>query len=118
MGTEALPLYKSALHLAVYMEQIVRGFDRYHKYTMGVDLRQKSKSLLFAINHANLCIDKEQSITVLRDACEEMKMLVQLSKELKVFKSFKQFEYSSLLTVSVCKQSQAWLQASQKLKRR
>ncbi len=38
-GSEALPIYKSALSLAIYMEQIVRGFEKYHKYTIGVDRR-------------------------------------------------------------------------------
>ncbi len=45
MGCDNLPIYKSALGLAVYMEQIVRGFEKYHKYTMGIDLREKSKNI-------------------------------------------------------------------------
>jgi hypothetical protein len=114
MGSEVLPIYKSALNLAVYMEQIVRGFEKYHKYTMGVDLRQKSKMLLFAINCANLSDDRVHALSKLRDICEEMKMLLQLSKELQVFQNFKQFEHSSLLAVTVCKQAQAWLRATKR----
>ena len=114
MGSEALPIYKSALNLAIYMEQIVRGFEKYHKYTMGVELREKSKTLLFTINRVNLSEDKVQMLILLRDACEDMKMLIQLSKELKAFKDFKQFEHGSLLAVTVCKQAQAWLGASKK----
>jgi len=110
-GNEGLPIYKSALSLAVYMEQIVRRFEKYHKYTMGVELRQKSKRLLFAINRVNMSEDKLQALRVLRDTCEDMKMLIQLSKELEAFKNFKQFEHSSLLTVTVCKQAQAWFNA-------
>ena len=30
-----LPLYKTTMDLAVYMETVVRGFSRYHKYTLG-----------------------------------------------------------------------------------
>ncbi len=114
MGNEALPIYKSALNLAIYMEQIVRGFEKYHKYTMGVELREKSKTLLFAINRANLSEDKVKTLTHLRDSCEDMKMLIQLSKELKAFKNFGQFEHSSLLAVAVCKQAQAWLGATKR----
>jgi len=114
MNNIVLPIYKSALELAVYMEKIVKEFEKYHKYTMGVDLRQKSKTLLFTIGHANLAEDKIVALTKLRDTCEEMKMLIQLSKELQVFKSFKQFEHSSLLTVMVCKQAQAWLNATKR----
>jgi len=30
---EHLPIYKKAMDLAVYLEKIVRGFSRYHKYS-------------------------------------------------------------------------------------
>lgn len=30
-----LPIYRAAFDLAVHLEQIVRHFDRYHKYTLG-----------------------------------------------------------------------------------
>jgi len=109
MNSENLPIFKSALDLAVYMEKIVKGFEKYNKYTIGVDLREKSKNILYLINRANLSENKKEAITNLRDGCEDMKMLIQLSKELKAFQSFKQFEQSSMLVVSVCKQAQGWL---------
>ena len=109
MSSENLPIFKSAIALAVYMEKIVKGFEKYNKYTIGVDLRQKSKNILCLINRANLSTEKKEAITNLRDGCEDMKMLIQLSKELEAFKSFKQFEYSSMLVVGVCKQAQGWL---------
>jgi len=112
MNSENLPIFKSALALAVYMEKIVKGFEKYNKYTIGVDLREKSKNILYLINRANLSTEKKEAITNLRDGCEDMKMLIQLSKELEAFKSFKQFEYSSMLVVGVCKQAQGWLGSS------
>ncbi len=114
MQQAALPIYRAALELAVYMEQTVRHFDRYHKYTVGTDLRQKSKGVLFGISRAHLAEEKLPALVELRDSCEEMKMLIQITKELKAFKNFKQFEHSSLLVVTVCKQAQAWLNAAKK----
>ena len=115
MGGYILPIYRSAMELAVYIEQIVRGFERYHKYTMGVDLRVKSKEILFLISRANLnSATRVESLISLRDRCEEMKMLIELSKELKAFVSFRQFEYSALLSVTICKQAQAWLGSSKR----
>ena len=35
-----LPIYKSALELLVYVEQIVKNFSRYNKYTIGARLRE------------------------------------------------------------------------------
>ena len=81
---------------------------------MGVELRQKSKTLLFAIKRVNMGEDKIQALITLRDACEDMKILIQLSKELQAFKNFRQFGHSSLLTVTVCKQAQAWLGATKR----
>lgn len=37
--TEHLPIYKSAYDLCLYFEQVVRNFSRYHKYSLGADLR-------------------------------------------------------------------------------
>jgi hypothetical protein len=111
---EKFPIFKSAMGLTVYIEQIVRGFEKYHKYTIGVDLREKSKDMLFLINRANLSDNRVEALIQLRDGCEEMKILLQLSKELKAFRSFKQFEYSSLLSVGICKQAQAWLNTQKK----
>ena len=43
MKYEKLPIYKSAMDFCVYIETIVRGFEKYHKYTLGVELRSESK---------------------------------------------------------------------------
>ena len=110
-----LPIYRAALDLCVYIETIVKSFDKYHKYTIGEDLRNHSKKVLFLIHKANVSKENRiQMLELLRDRCEETKMLLALGKELKAFKSFKQFEYSSKLSVAVCRQSQAWLQNSMK----
>jgi len=74
MNSENLPIFKSAMELAIYMEQIVKKFDKYHKYTIGVDLRQKSKNILFLLNRANLSKDKTVALTKLRDGFSPMPM--------------------------------------------
>ncbi|MCK4441163.1 MAG: four helix bundle protein [Sulfurovaceae bacterium] len=113
MYYEMLPIFKSTMDLVVYIETAVRGFDKYHKYTIGEDLRTYSKDMLFLIQRANMSRDKQKELVELRNKCEEVKMLIMLAKELKAFKGFKQFEHSSKLTVSVCRQAQAWLKNSQ-----
>jgi len=35
-----LPIWRDAMRLAVEMELAVRGFPRYHKHTLGTELRQ------------------------------------------------------------------------------
>ena len=107
--SENFPIFRAALELCVYVETIVKGFDKYHKYTIGEDMRRFSKDMLFIINRVGLSGDKVRAVRRLRDRCEDMKMLILISKELQAFKSFKQFEHASRLSVSICKQSQAWL---------
>jgi len=48
-----LPIYRSAFDLAVHLEKIVRHFSRYHKYTVGTDLRECSRNALRLIITAN-----------------------------------------------------------------
>ena len=38
--TRHLPIWKAAFDLAVHLEHAVRRFPRYHKYTLGTELRQ------------------------------------------------------------------------------
>ena len=46
---EHLPIYKAALDLAVHFEQVVAGFSRYHKYTLGTELREGSRGVLMQV---------------------------------------------------------------------
>jgi len=40
---EHLPIYKQALDAAVHFEKVVAGFSRYHKYTLGTEIRNQSR---------------------------------------------------------------------------
>ena len=100
------------MNLAVYIETIVKSFEKYHKYTIGVNLRERTQKMLFLISQANMAQDKILKLFQLRDMCEMIKITIQLAKELKAFRSFKQFEQSTKLTIEVCRQSQAWLKSS------
>ena len=50
---EHLPIYKKAYDLTLYFEQIVRNFSRYHKYTVGTELRQLAREALRLIRRGN-----------------------------------------------------------------
>jgi biopolymer transport protein ExbD len=44
--TEHLPIYKASYDLCLYLEQVVHGFSRYHKYTLSTDLRDAARRAL------------------------------------------------------------------------
>jgi hypothetical protein len=48
-----LPIWKIALSLAVHLEQAVRRFSCYHKYTLGQDLRHGAQRLCVRVVQAN-----------------------------------------------------------------
>jgi len=114
---ENLPIYKKSMELAVYMENAVRGFSRYHKYTIGTDMRDLSRNLVALIIKANSRKDKRKLLTELRDRSEEMKVNIMIGKEVKAFKSFRQFQHAASLAVEISRQCEGWPK-SQGLKRR
>ena len=56
--TEHLPTYNASYALCLYLEQVVRQFSRYHKYTLGSDLCDGSRRVLKYIVRANARSDK------------------------------------------------------------
>ena len=44
---EHLPIYREAMRLAVHLENVVRGFARYHKYTLGSEMRSSVGRVTF-----------------------------------------------------------------------
>jgi hypothetical protein len=44
--TEHLPIYRASYDLCLHLEQVVHGFSRYHKYTLGTDLRGGARRAL------------------------------------------------------------------------
>ena len=46
---EHLPIYKAVLDLTVHFEKPVAGFSRYHKYTLGTELREGSRAVLMQV---------------------------------------------------------------------
>ncbi|HYN77970.1 MAG TPA: four helix bundle protein [Lamprocystis sp. (in: g-proteobacteria)] len=55
---EHLPIYKQAMDVAVHFEKLVADFSRYHKYTLGTELRNKSREIVSHIIRANAEHDK------------------------------------------------------------
>ena len=51
---EHLPIYKKAMDLTIYVEKVVRNFSRYHKDTLGSELRAKSREIVGAIASARM----------------------------------------------------------------
>lgn len=108
---EHLPIYQQALAVAVHFEKVVAGFSRYHKYTLGSELRAKSRAVVGLIVRANGARDKRPHLLELRAALDELLIVVRIAKEVHAFKSFNAFQYAIEQVVSVCRQNEGWLRS-------
>lgn len=108
---EHLPIYKKAMDVAVHFEKVVAGFSRYHKYTLGTELRNKSREMVSLIAKANSSSDKLPSLLELREKIEELIILIRLCKEVKAFKSFAAFQFAVEEVVSESRQNEGWLRS-------
>jgi hypothetical protein len=111
---EHLPIKKKAHDVAVHFEKVVAGFSRYRKYTLGAELRNQSRAVVSAIVKANSQTDKLPALLGLRDALEELMLLVRLAKEVRAFTSFKSYQYAVEEVVSVSRQNEGWIRSQNK----
>jgi hypothetical protein len=108
---EHLPIYKKMFDLAVYIERIVKNFSRYHKYTLGSEMRNLSREVLGLVIKANQERDKREILLKMREKIEDLKISARLAKELKAFNNFNSFECLVKMIVEVAGQNEGWLRS-------
>ena len=108
---EHLPIYKASYDLCLYVEQIVRSFSRYHKYTLGADLRDGARRVLKLVVRATSRLDKLPLLLELREEVEQLKVVLRLCQDVMAFASFKAFENAIGRAVEIAKQNEGWLKS-------
>jgi aspartate carbamoyltransferase regulatory subunit len=106
---ESLPVYKKALDLAKYFDDIVSHFAKRHKYTIGAKLFNLSCDILLLIAMANKKIERKARLEEALIKLEAIKVYLHLCKEVKAFHSFNSFEVSTKLVIEISKQCEGWL---------
>ena len=108
---EHLPIYKASYDLCLSLEQVVRSFSRYHKYTLGTDLRDGARRVLKLVVRANTRRDKVPVLLELREEVEELKVILRLCQDVKAFANFDAFEQAITKAVEIAKQNEGWLKS-------
>lgn len=108
---EHLPIYKQAMDVAVYFEKTVANFSRYHKYTLGTELRNQSKKIVGQIIKANQMRDKQPLLLELRLMLDELLVSVRLAKEVKAFRNFNSWHYCIEQITQISRQNEGWLKS-------
>jgi hypothetical protein len=111
---ENLAVYKSSFDLCVYFEKIVKNFNQGHKFTIGPDLKNKSREIAIQVVRANLSNTKTKDIQELIILIEELKLIVRLCQEVNGFSNKNSYGYISKLIANLTSQANNWLFCSQK----
>jgi hypothetical protein len=124
MKTQFPPIYRDCRRLLLHTEQVVRHFSRYHKYTIGTDLRQQAMAVMRTVHLA--VYDKTnqaQHIHSLVWVVDSYKLTLQLCIELGTFvhsksrkatptqesaPGFAAFELAAQLAAAIGKQCGGW----------
>ena len=111
---EHLPIYRAAFDLAVHVEKIVRNFSRYHRYSLGTELREGSRRILARIIEANGSRDRASLLERLRGDLENFKVLARLCHESGGFASTRAYLHVAERVVEISRQNEGWLRQTLK----
>ncbi len=102
-------IWADAMQLATSIEQAVRHFPRYHKYALGSDLRRQAAHICRLVAQAARFPERRlATLERLVLAVEDLKISIQLAKEVQAFARFAQFQQVVELAVRVGRQSGGW----------
>ncbi len=110
---DQLPIYKKALELIVFLENAVRGFSRFHKYSIGERLRQTSWEVITLVVRANNTPVKVRRdlLVALRDKIEEVSIALAVAKELEAFVNHNSYRLAAKMAIDMGRQSEGWLKS-------
>lgn len=110
MRTELPVIAKTAARLRAAIETAWVRCARRHKYGIGTDLRDQatavSRSVLRAWRDRNNQLQRVREVVI---AIDDLKITVQLAKDVAAFASFEEFEVIARLVDDVGRQSGGWL---------
>jgi len=109
MYEQHLPIWRDANRLLLEIEQAVRHFPRYHKYTLGGEMRSQAMRVSRLVHRA--WYDKPNQPAHLGRlilAVDDLKLQIHLAKELQAFRNFAEFQRIAEQAVNVGKQCGGW----------
>ena len=107
-----LPIFKVMMEATVMVENTVKFFSRYHKYTLGTELRTMCHDALGLIMEANSMVDKAPALMRLRVLLERIKIHLVIAREVKAFHKPKTFLQLAEKVVNVSRQNEGWLKSA------
>ena len=112
MAISNLPIWRDANRFLLAIEKVVKHFPRYHKYTLGTELRRNALLVCNLVHQA--WQQKHQQCEILltlKQVIDEIKIQLHLAKKLQALPSFSTFEWLSKQAVQLGKQNGGWYKA-------
>jgi len=109
MSNPLPPIATVAMRLLLDIERAVRGFSRYDKSTLGVDLRKQAMTVVRVCHRAwRDRASQAYWIEQLVWEIDEVKLSLQLGSQLRAFASFRQFEALIRVAEELGRQAGGW----------
>lgn len=103
------PLWHETFLFTELVEQAVKQFPRYYKYTLGQELRHNAMRAVLLIDKAvRYNQDKLIYLAQLIEVIDELKLQLQVAKQLQALHSYDTFAKLTKHIVSMGKQSGGW----------
>ncbi len=102
---EHLPIFKVMMSTTIAVELAVKQFPRYHKYTLGSELRSMCHEALALIMTANSMAQRREMLLRLRVQLERIKIHLMIAREVKAFARPKTFLQIAERIVNVSRQN-------------
>jgi len=109
---EHLPIFKKLMDLAVFMEETASRFPRYHKYTLGSELRMLCHRALALVVEANSTAERYRVLLGLRLVLERIKIHLMIAREVRAYQSPHAFARATEMTVDLCRQNEGWIKST------
>ena len=112
MKRELPPIAKAARRVLMVIEEAVTRFPRRHKYTLGADLRRESMQVCRCVHRA--WRERGRQLTRVHElatALDDLKVSLQLGKDINAFGSFEEFEAIARIVSDLGRQVGGWLKA-------
>ncbi len=115
---EHLPIYRAAFDLALSERSESKGnFRRYHKYSLGTELRERSRRVLERIMEANQNRERAALLGQLRLELEQLKVLARLCHESGGFASTRAYLHAAEQVVEISRQNEGWLRQASRVEK-
>lgn len=110
-----LPIYKTTYQLLEVVTRKTKTFSREFKYSLGDKIRNECVELVIFIYKANSSKNKVEFLEQILERVQVIELLLRLSKDLRLL-NVEGFSDIVLLTDSLCRQTQGWLNHSNNLR--